>query len=542
MEPHHPFMAFITSYYFKYIILLPVAILAFVLRDTLAWPLNLDAFHTLSGLDAYRQTTTDLATKSGWKRDVATTYFTTQFKSPHSILSVLFLVGGDIVKKAIAQMPGGRYTGRFTLTPAVFSFGWVSYAVGSLSSALGDGICLPPPENAGSVVNVGDFSSNGSRPLVGSGDRRENRSWVIGRLMRDLEISVERLKQKENPELLKTSLLVSVYQLEGASKSKEGYEALVPKRDLLWWMFIPAIIVQLAIAAIPLMLSKVDKNWAILFVTVTGNVLALLTASLSSMHEAEFRKSRSRQTYALTRGNGHKHVFLILPDTTEQSEVGEGNETRPEAMSSLPYLEDMASNRYTRPGRLTRSTMHVLAFLWVLLLLTIAGLQQDTWYLFGSGTIGMVVNVFLADSPRDPAAYGIPLVRVKGQKGEFGFPRPIPGATRMQKMGVRDTLMELEEYYPGAGHALKSVFFTGLPNERDKAWTTQDKVRLETAQERLDHKWETRNAPDSGRSGQDKDCWNPSEDWLSKKAVDDESSDTPAGRVENRKVEKENVK
>lgn len=526
-------MTLVASYPFKCVLLF-VALLALGWRAVGAWPLyhliNLrGALPSPALLEGTRKTSVELTWTTKSKRDAAAAYFTSQFKSPQSILSVLFLVGGDIVQKAIAQMPGGRYTGRFTWTPAVFSFGWVSYAVNSLSSALGDGVFLPPPEHPGCIVSVGDFSKDG--PVVGSGSQRENRSWVIGRLMRDLQIEVESSKQKEDLEI--TSLLVSVYQLEGASKPKEGYQALVPKRDWLWWMFIPAIIVQLVIAAIPLMLSAVDKNWAdmnwaILFVTGAGNALALFTASLSSMHKAEFRKSSSRQTYALTRGNGYKHVFLVLPDTTKTHEVGEGDERRPKVMSSLPYLEDMASSRYTRPSWRTRLLMYVSAFLWVLLLFAIAGLKEDTWYLFGSGTIGMAVNVLLAGKPREFAACGIPLIKVEGQKGEFGLPKSIPGATKKEKMGVRDTLMELEQYYPGAGHALKSIFFNGLPtDERDRNWETEPTLRIETARRRLDYKHTNSIAHQKPQNGSA--WWNPSEEWLSEEGNIEEGKQKKEG-------------
>ena len=57
-------------------------------------------------------------------------------------------------------------------TTTILSLGWVSYAFNSVATALGDGRFLPEPDISGHVVT-----------LV-SGDRRENKSWVIGRLIR----------------------------------------------------------------------------------------------------------------------------------------------------------------------------------------------------------------------------------------------------------------------------------------------------------------------------------------------------------------------
>lgn len=98
-------------------------------------------------------------------------YFRSQFKSPTGIIAVLLLIGGDIVQKAIAQTTGGtKRTESLNLrviTPVVFSFGWVSYAFNAVSSALGDGTFLVPPDYPGHVI------------VLSSGDTRQNQS-VLG--------------------------------------------------------------------------------------------------------------------------------------------------------------------------------------------------------------------------------------------------------------------------------------------------------------------------------------------------------------------------
>lgn len=348
---------------------------------------------------------------------------------------------------------------------------WVAYAVGSLSTAIGDGVFLPAPESGGLIVNVGDVDKH-DRRIIGSGDRRDNRAWMIGRLIRDLQIKTERAKKRIDKDLLDAGLLVTIYQLDHCTG--KSYKPGRPKKDWLWWSFAWAIPCQLVVACVPWIVSR---NWSIFLITSVGNVLAMLTASLPSMRKATFRK-HSRQSYALTRGNGHKHVFIIIPNTTRAYVDGESNKKK--HASLLPHLEDMASSRESA-STATRILSAVSAVLWVLLLLAIAGLKSDTWYLFGAGMVGMIVNVLLSGYPRDPAAYGLPLVQV--MDGEFGFKKQVDD----DRLGVQDVLLQLEKAYPGAGHALRGIFFTGLPSERDLKWTDakEVEVNLESAQGRL---------------------------------------------------------
>jgi hypothetical protein len=90
-------------------------------------------------------------------------------------LAVLLLIGGDIVQKAIAQLSSGDVSPTI-LTPAVFSFGWVGYAFGALMSAFGGGMLMPNPDIQSIVINVGSHTV------------KSNESFVLGRLLRDLEM------------------------------------------------------------------------------------------------------------------------------------------------------------------------------------------------------------------------------------------------------------------------------------------------------------------------------------------------------------------
>ena len=54
-----------------------------------------------------------------------------QWQNPADILSLLLLVGPDVVQKALAQLSGSL------ATPVAFSFGWVAYSYASLVSIFG---------------------------------------------------------------------------------------------------------------------------------------------------------------------------------------------------------------------------------------------------------------------------------------------------------------------------------------------------------------------------------------------------------------------
>lgn len=62
-------------------------------------------------------------------------YLAAQWRNPSDILSVLLLVGPEVVQAAIAQLAGRA------VTPVAFSFGWVAYAPSALLSSFGGIMC-----------------------------------------------------------------------------------------------------------------------------------------------------------------------------------------------------------------------------------------------------------------------------------------------------------------------------------------------------------------------------------------------------------------
>lgn len=68
--------------------------------------------------------------------DSVSQYLDVQWQNLSDILSVLLLLGPEIIQRAVAQLAGRA------ITPVAFSFGWVAYAVNVLSSSVGGSISL----------------------------------------------------------------------------------------------------------------------------------------------------------------------------------------------------------------------------------------------------------------------------------------------------------------------------------------------------------------------------------------------------------------
>lgn len=277
-----------------------------------------------------------------------------QWQNPSDILSVLLIIGGNIIHKALAQLSGGY------IVPVAFSFGWVAYSFEALLAAIGDNRLMPAPDCPSIVVH----SKNG---FV-----RSNQSWILGRILRDYESPIE------------SGLRVSIFY----AKEGSGYPAI----DWVWLSGIAAIVVQLVIAAIPCILHR---NWTILLVTAIGTILALSTGALQQWGVEKWACRRnSRHTVSLTRGNGGQHVMVI---------IGNGVGLN---------LEDLAGGRQTEQPY-TRLALALLATFWMVLLTTVAGLGEDKWVLLVVGFVGMVQNTVAAGARRDPSAFGVPLQFVK---------------------------------------------------------------------------------------------------------------------------------
>lgn len=381
---------------------------------------------------------------------VATDQLREQWELPGDVFSVLLILGGDVVGRALAQLAGRG------LTPVAFSFGrivpayseqdckltrgigWVAYSVSALVSTFGENRLMPQnPDCRCKVINGK------------SGYVRENSSWVLGRVMRDFEYWRDDAIKKKTEQLLDerwdamrekdpsaaikrprhAGLVVSFY------RPSENRDVGVPVPDYVYWSGLVTVVLQLGVAVIPFGLFG---DWGILLVTACGTVLSFATGLLPQWSKEKWACRRgSKQNYVITRGNGAQHAIVVL---------GNGKGLNFEDLASGQENIEVTANTFTRIA------LSALAVLWILLLITAAGIQTNTWYLLAVGAIGMVQNIFAAGWNRRPANMGIPL--------EFD---KVVGCQK-----VMETLVEVEKLVPWLGRSMRDEFFPGELNEAEK--------------------------------------------------------------------------
>ena len=291
---------------------------------------------------------------------------------------------------------------------------------------------------------------------------RDNSSWIIGRMVRDFEgwmdggkrdgrvlthlrglldqrwendkRAAEKTKVGAGNDVARPSqagLCVSIYKANGARPGYPGY-------DLVYFIGFATTVVQLGIAAIPF---GIFGDWSILFITASGIFLSFATGSLPQWSKEKWAcRRKSNKTVILTRGNGSQHAIVIMGD-------GQGLDL--EDLAAGPTNVDMSAS-YT-----TRIAVTLLAAFWLLLLITAAGIKQNTWFLLAIGSIGILQNIFVAGWRRRPEAFGIPVIF----NNVIGEPK------------VMDTLIAVEKAYPRLGRSMLETFFPGkLRPEVEKKW------------------------------------------------------------------------
>jgi hypothetical protein len=356
----------------------------------------------------------------------------------------LLVIGGDVIQKAIAQLAGRR------LAPVAFSFGWVAYSFSALLSVVGDGRLMPPPDFEGKVINAEN------------GYVRANKSWVLGRLIRDFE----------HP--LPDNIGLSITVFEAAPDQEAG----VPSVDWCWISGLVVIAAQLGIAAIP---AGMHENWGILLVTAAGILLALATSALPQWKFEKWASRReTKKVVSLTGGNGTRHVMVIIGKKRgldlEDLAAAESPRMRRRGDERGRWkdviVEDAGMTEKPQHVRknevlmirdlpaafwITRVICLINAFLWLAFLITVTSLRQNTWYLLAVGGIGMIQNVVVAGARRSPSANGIHLKRIE----------------KFEQRKVMDALMDLETAYPTVGRSLVPEFFSdarGLKPVERKWW------------------------------------------------------------------------
>ena len=196
-----------------------------------------------------------------------------QWTNPSDVLSVLMIIGGDIVQKALAETSGGLFT------PVCFSFGWVAYSFTALVNLLGDGRLLPEPDYPVKVFNLGN------------GYVRENKHWVIGRIGRDHEMRMT----KEHP-LEGNALRISVFEAARCRTS-----TAVAGSGMARLFSVVAMLVQFGVAAIPV---AVWGEWGVMMITAAGTLGALAAGALPQWRAEKLPiRTDSRKNFAISSGN-----------------------------------------------------------------------------------------------------------------------------------------------------------------------------------------------------------------------------------------------
>ncbi|OTA66076.1 hypothetical protein K449DRAFT_392009 [Hypoxylon sp. EC38] len=362
-----------------------------------------------------------------------------QWIKPNDTFSVLLILGGDVIGRALAQLTGSGFT------PVTFSFGWVAYSVSALLSAMGENKLMPPdPDCRCKVIN----GKNGYS--------RENTSWILGRIIRDYGFWMDaKIMEKTDQVLAKkmkelrlsvkpkiAGLVVSIYKPDEASQAK------VARKDRIYWSGVASIVLQLGIAVIPLGLYG---DWGVFIITAAGICLAMATGLLPQWKREKWAcRENAKDSYILTRGNGSQHAIVILGTKHGLN------------------LEDLASGQTNVTVNATYSTciaLFILCALWILLLITATGLTENTWYLLAVGMLGIFQNTFAASAARRPSNFGIPLKFVD-----------VYGDTK-----VMETLYAIERKYPGIGRSIRNEFFTGeLRPKEIEEWEKIERMRSQT--------------------------------------------------------------
>lgn len=374
-----------------------------------------------------------------------------QWSNPSDVLSLLLIIGGDIVQKALAQTTAG------SIPPVCFSFGWVAYSFTTLVGVVGDGRLLPPPDFPVKVFNLE------------TGYVRDNKNWVVGRILRDNEAFMNNRNSLKG-----AGIRISVYLAEATEKRRW----LSFRSERLWLLITLA---QVAISAIPF---GMDNEWGVFLITMSGIVAAFVAGKLPQWNVEKLSpKRREKRWTALTSGNGSREIMIIYSAgkalDLEQISAGESprsdrvwesstifSQAVKRADGTTEYHEDKTEKRQALMFKglplglwFTRVVCFFQSVFWIVLLITVAGLKSHSWYLVLVGSLGMIQNALVAAVSRSPNRRHLPLRLVD----------TIIGYKTM------DGLMDLESTINGAGQALLREFFPGSLRPIEIAWWNGDR-------------------------------------------------------------------
>ena len=315
---------------------------------------------------------------------------------------------------------------------------------------------MPAPDYSAKVINAEN------------GFKRDNKSWVLGRLLRDHETPLDD----------SIGLSITVFEAQD--------NAGIPHRDFVWWSGVVVIVLQLGIAAIP---CGLHQAWAILLLTAGGTLLTLITGALPQWRFEKWACRReTKKVVSLTGGNGTRHVMVIIgnkkgldledlaaAESPRMRRRGEDSDRLAKRVRDEhgEVVKDKKGNDKMEVRMIkgmpaafwiTQTVCLTLAALWIVFLITVAGWKQNTWYLLAVGGVGMIHNVLVAGAKREASTTGIRLKKVE----------------TIQQQKVMDALMDLETAYETVGKSLLDEFFPGKYRPAETQWWEGNKDAYET--------------------------------------------------------------
>lgn len=126
-----------------------------------------------------------------------------------------------------------------------------------------------------------------------SGSTRENRSWMLGRVLRDWEkrstwdyegrpaVSIFRFSEEKTKPLVPSGQPAPAGRDLERNKRRSSEESRFavphPKPDLMWYTGVLVMVIQWAIAAV---VGVIRKDWLIMTITIGSTVLSLAGVAL----------------------------------------------------------------------------------------------------------------------------------------------------------------------------------------------------------------------------------------------------------------------
>jgi len=339
-----------------------------------------------------------------------------------SLIPLFMIMGEPILTKAVSVV-----TANPRQDSPHFGCGWLSWSLSAAMTTMSKTKDLvAKPENSCKLVNL-EY-----------GHGRVNNSFVLSHILRDLEWRHERKNGGLSIEILDAGK-----QTGPLSWAQVFRDNAVSTATMLVQLFL----------AIFAYLSTGDVNPLLFFSAGLFLMEAVVNLPAWSAIKYSARKDRGcKSIYALMRGNGHRHVFII-------------RNVHDDAWN----LEDMAgggSTHYNYAATPERLVIILTALTFAALTIAASAMPNTSAFailaILGMGTLK---NILTAALPRKTWMHGVPL-------------KPVETISNDRKVMV--ALQELETKYPGSGDALVEEFFPGgLREDEQKWWDDRKKARKE---------------------------------------------------------------